>query len=131
MSKINSHIPSILGIGMISAATIIAEIEGISRFDNPNKLLAFAGLDPRLYQSGTSEYKGRMNKKGSVVLRRVLMNCAESILMYNPAFYTYYRKKRDEGKSHRVAISHAARKLVRIIYKLENEQIDFDLTIFE
>ena len=131
MSKINSHIPSILGIGMISAATIIAEIEGISRFDNPNKRLAFAGLDPRLYQSGTSEYKGRMNKKGSVVLRRVLMNCAESILMYNPAFYTYYRKKRDEGKSHRVAISHAARKLVRIIYKLENEQIDFDLTIFE
>ena len=131
MSKINTHIPSILGIGMVSAATIIAEIEDISRFDNPDKLLAFAGLDPRFYQSGMSEHKGRMNKKGSVVLRRVLMNCAESILMYNPAFYTYYRKKRDEGKSHRVAISHVARKLVRIIYKLETEHIDFDLTIFE
>ncbi|MCQ2776213.1 MAG: IS110 family transposase [Bacilli bacterium] len=131
MSKINSHIPSILGIGMVSAATMIAEIEDISRFDNPDKLLAFAGLDPRFYQSGMSEHKGRMNKKGSVVLRRVLMNCAESILMYNPAFYTYYRKKRDEGKSHRVAISHVARKLVRIIYKLETEHIDFDLTIFE
>ena len=131
MSKINSHIPSILGIGDVSAATIIAEIEDISRFSNPDKLLAFAGLDPRFYQSGMSEHKGRMNKKGSVVLRRVLMNCAESILMYNPAFYTYYRKKRDEGKSHRVAISHVARKLVRIIYKLETEHIDFDLTIFE
>lgn len=131
MSKINSHIPSILGIGMVSAATMIAEIEDISRFDNPDKLLAFAGLDPRFYQSGMSAHKGRMNKKGSVVLRRVLMNCAESILMYNPAFYTYYRKKRDEGKSHRVAISHVARKLVRIIYKLETEHIDFDLTIFE
>lgn len=131
MSKINSHIPSILGIGMVSAATIIAEIEDISRFDNPDKLLAFAGLDPRFYQSGMSEHKGRMNKRGSVVLRRVLMNCAESILMYNPAFYTYYRKKRDEGKSHRVAISHVARKLVRIIYKLETEHVDFDLTIFE
>ena len=128
MSKINSHIPTILGIGMVSAATIIAEIEDISRFDNPNKLLAFAGLDPRIYQSGTQEFKGRMNKKGSVVLRRVLMNCSESILMYNPAFYTYYRKKRDEGKSHRVAISHVARKLVRIIYKLETEHIDFDLS---
>lgn len=128
MSKINSHIPSILGIGKVSAASIIAEIEDISRFDNPNKLLAFAGLDPRIYQSGTQEFKGRMNKKGSVVLRRVLMNCAESILMYNPAFYTYYRKKRDEGKSHRVAISHVARKLVRIIYKLETEHIDFDLS---
>jgi len=131
MSNINSHIPSILGIGMVSAATMIAEIEDISRFDDPDKLLAFAGLDPRFYQSGMSEHKGQMNKKGSVVLRRVLMNCAESILMYNPAFYTYYRKKRDEGKSHRVAISHVARKLVRIIYKLETEHIDFDLTIFE
>ena len=128
MSKINSHIPSILGIGKVSAASIIAEIEDISRFDNPNKLLAFAGLDPRIYQSGTQEFKGRMNKKGSVVLRRVLMNCSESILIYNPTFYVYYRKKRDEGKSHRVAISHVARKLVRIIYKLENEHIDFDLS---
>ena len=128
LSKINSHIPSILGIGMVSAASIIAEIEDISRFDNPNKLLAFAGLDPRIYQSGTQEFKGRMNKKGSVVLRRVLMNCSESILIYNPTFYVYYRKKRDEGKSHRVAISHVARKLVRIIYKLETEHIDFDLS---
>ena len=128
MSKINSHIPTILGIGRVSAATIIAEIEDISRFNNPNKLLAFAGLDPRIYQSGTQEFKGKMDKKGSVDLRRVLMNCSESILMYNPAFYSYYRKKRDEGKSHRVAISHVARKLVRIIYKLETEHIDFDLS---
>ena len=129
LSKINSHIPSILGIGKVSAASIIAEIEDVSRFDSPNKILAFAGLDPRIYQSGTQEFRGRMNKKGSVVLRRVLMNCAESILMYNPAFYAYYRRKRDEGKPHRVAISHVARKLVRVIYKLETERIDFDLSI--
>ena len=114
LSKINSHIPTILGIGKVSAASIIAEIEDISRFNDPNKLLAFAGLDPRIYQSGTQEFKGRMNKKGSVVLRRVLMNCAESILIYNPAFYTYYRKKRDEGKSHRVAISHVARRGMKV-----------------
>ena len=80
LSKINSHIPTILGIGKVSAASIIAEIEDISRFNDPDKLLAFAGLDPRIYQSGTQEFKGRMNKKGSVVLRRVLMNCSESIL---------------------------------------------------
>ena len=129
LSKINSHIPSILGIGKVSAASIIAEIEDVSRFDSPNKILAFAGLDPRIYQSGTQEFRGRMNKKGSVVLRRVLTNCAESVLMYNPAFYAYYRRKRDEGKPHRVAISHVARKLVRIIYMLETERIDFDLSI--
>lgn len=129
MSKIDSKIPTIKGIGLVSAATIIAEIEDISRFDSPDRLLAFAGLDPRLYQSGTQEFKGRMNKKGSAVLRRVLMNCAESLMIYHPVFYDYYRKKRDEGKAHRVALSHLARKLVRLIYKLETEQIDFDLSL--
>lgn len=129
MSKINSKIPTIKGVGLVSAATIIGEIEDISRFDSSDKLLAYAGLDPKLYQSGTQEFKGKMNKKGSVTLRRVLMNSAESILMYNPVFYGYYRKKRDEGKSHRVALSHIARKLVRIIYKIETEQIDFNLSL--
>ena len=129
LSKINSHIPTIIGIGMVSAATIIAEIEDISRFDSPDKLLAFAGLDPRIYQSGTQSFKGRMNKKGSVVLHRVLMNCAESLLLYNPVFYAYYKKKRNEGKPHRIALSHVARKLVRTIFKLETEQIDFDISM--
>lgn len=129
ISKIDSKIPTIKGIGLVSAATIIAEIENISRFDSPDKLLAYARLDPRLYQSGTQEFKGKMNKKGSVVLRRVLMNSAESILIFNPVFYEYYRKKRDEGKSHRVALSHLARKLVRLIYKIETEHIDFNLSL--
>ncbi|MCQ2517109.1 MAG: IS110 family transposase [Saccharofermentans sp.] len=129
MSKINSKIPTIKGIGLVSAATIIAEIEDISRFDNPNKLLAFSGLDPRLYESGTQSFKGRMNKKGSVVLRRVLMNAAEICILYYPTFYEYYRRKREEGKAHRVALSHLARKLVRIIYKVETEHIDFDLSL--
>lgn len=129
ISKIDSKIPTIKGIGLVSAATIIAEIEDISRFDSPDRLLAYAGLDPRLYQSGTQEFKGKMNKKGSVVLRRVLMNSAESILIFNPVFYEFYRKKRDEGKSHRVALSHLARKLVRLIYKIETEHTNFNLSL--
>ena len=129
MSKIKSKIPTIKRIGEVSAATIIAELEDISRFNSPDAIMAFAGLDPRLYQSGTQEFKGRMNKKGSVTLRRVLMNCAESVICDNPVFYNYYRKKRDEGKAHRVALSHVARKLVRLIYKLETEQIDFDSSL--
>ena len=128
LSKIDTKIPTIKGIGDVSAATIIAEIENISRFNSPEKLLAYAGLDPRIYQSGTSEFKGKMNKKGSVVLRMVLMNSSERLICYNPNFYTYYRKKRNEGKSHRVALSHLARKLVRLIYKIETEHIDFNLS---
>lgn len=129
MSKSKSKLPTIKGIGIVSAATILAEIEDISRFSSPDKLLAFAGLDPRLYQSGTQTFKGRMNKKGSAVLRRVLMNSATSLLVFNPAFYDYYRRKRDEGKAHRVALSHLARKLVRLIFKIETDQIDFDISL--
>ncbi len=125
LEKLDSKIPAITGIGPASAATIIAEIGDISRFSSPSKLLAFAGLDPRIYQSGTMEAKGRMNKKGSASLRRVLMNAAESLLCSSTVFYDYYRKKRDEGKPHRVALSHCARKLVRVIYKVEAEGIDF------
>ena len=129
MSKNKSHIPTIPGIGNVSAATMIAEIEDITRFSDPDKLLAFAGLDPRIYQSGNTDNKGRMNKKGSVTLRRVLMNCAESSMIYIPSFYIYYKKKRDEGKPNRVALSHVARKLVRLIYKLETEHINFDISM--
>lgn len=130
LSKINTKITSISGIGLVSAATIVAIINDVNRFETPDKLLAFAGLDPRLYQSGTSSYKGRMNKKGSVTLRRVLMNSALAFMMFNPTFDDYYRKKRDEGKPRRVALSHLARKLVRLIYKLETTQTDFNLTLF-
>lgn len=129
LSKINTKIASIPGIGLVSAATIVAAINDINRFETPDKLLAFAGLDPRLYQSGTASFKGRMNKKGSVTLRRVLMNTAIYVMKFNGPFYAYYLKKRDEGKPHRVALSHLARKLVRLIYKLETTQTDFDLTL--
>lgn len=126
LSKIDSKIPTIRGLGPASCASIVAEVGDIGRFPSASKLLAYAGLDPRVYQSGTMEAKGRMNKKGSVVLRRVLMNAAEYLLCCSPVFYDYYRKKRDEGKPHRIAVSHCARKLVRIIYKVETEKIDFD-----
>ena len=126
LSKIDSKMPTIRGLGPVSCASIVAEVGDIGRFPSASKLLAYAGLDPRVYQSGTMEARGRMNKKGSVVLRRVLMNAAEYLLCCNSVFYDYYRKKRDEGKPHRVAISHCARKLVRIIYKVETEKVDFD-----
>jgi len=126
LSKIDSKIPTIRGLGPVSCASIVAEIGDMGRFSSASKLLAYAGLDPRVYQSGTMEAQGRMNKKGSVVLRRVLMNAAEYLLCCSSVFYDYYRKKRGEGKPHRVAVSHCARKLVRIIYKVETEKIDFD-----
>ena len=123
---VNSHIHSIPGIGMISAAGIYSEIGNFSRFNNPDQLLAFAGLDPSRCQSGESDYKGHMVKHGSSFLRQYLMNVAETSLIHNPKLYEYYLKKRNEGKPHRVALSHVAKRLVRIIFYLEKNNSDFD-----
>lgn len=123
-----SHIQSILGIGLYSAACIYSEIGIINRFDNPDQVLAFAGLEPSRHQSGDSEFKGHMVKHGSSYLRQALMNVAESSLIHNPILYDFYKKKRNEGKPHRVALSHVAKKLVRIIYTIETNNINFDFS---
>lgn len=122
----NSHIASIPGIGLISAAGIFSEIDNISKFSNPNQLVAFAGLDCSRYQSGESDYTGHMVKHGSSYLRQYLMNVAETSIVHNPLLYDYYRKKRDSGKAHRVALSHVAKRLIRIIFSLEKNNCDFD-----
>lgn len=99
---------------------IIAEIGDFSCFDSPDKILAYAGLSPSTYQSGqlNSSY-ARMEKRGSKYLRYALFNATKFICHWDPIFSTYLTKKRSEGKHYYVAISHAAKKLVRVIYQLE------------
>lgn len=127
-SQINSYLQSIPGIGIISAASIYCEIESFDRFNHSDKLVAFCGLDPAFYQSGESEFTGKMVKRGSSYLRQYIMNCAQYVLIHNSTFYDFYLKKRNEGKKHRVALSHVAKKLLRIIFKLEHDHINFDST---
>lgn len=127
MNIIDSPTVSIPGVGLMSAASIIAEFGDLSRFANADKMLAYAGLDCGRSQSGTADYKGKMVKHGSSYLRQALMNVVETMMIHAPVFYDFYHKKRDEGKSHRVALSHLARKLVRLIYKLETSHSRFDL----
>ena len=127
MTILDSPTVSIPGVGMMSAASIIAEFGDLSRFANADKMLAYAGLDCGRSQSGTSDFKGKMVKHGSSYLRQALMNVVETMMIHAPTFYDFYHKKRDEGKSHRVALSHLARKLVRLIYKLETSHTRFDL----
>ena len=124
--KIRSHIQTIRGIGWISAASIYSEYGDIENFQTPNQMLAYAGLDPSRNESGEHAYNGHMVKHGSSHLRYVLLNCAEMVIVHDPVFYDYYRKKREEGKPHRVALSHVARKLIRIIFFLEKNNIDYD-----
>jgi transposase len=122
---------SIPGLGEISVASILSEYGDISNFSSPNKMLAFAGLEPSVIESGTLQSNGKMVKHGSGHLRYVIMNSAISILRFSPAFYDYYLKKRSEGKCHRVALSHVCKKLIRVIYSLEKYNNDFDPSLLK
>ena len=124
--QVNPRSLSIPGIGPLSAAVIYAEFGDISKYSSPQKMLAFAGLDPGYYQSGTSAHGGHMVKRGSSYLRFTLMNLCIPLTQYNVVFAEYYAKKRAEGKPHRVACTHMVKKLIRIIYALETKGIDFD-----
>ncbi len=126
ISQINPRLLTIPGIGPLSAAVIYAEYGDFSKFGSSAQMLSFAGLEPGYYQSGTSEHAGSMVKKGSSYLRYTLMNLSIPLIQYNFVFAQYYAKKKAEGKTHRVACSHLVKKLIRIIYTLEKNDIDFD-----
>ena len=126
MSTLDSPIVTIPGISSISAASIIGEFGDFSRFDNAKQLCAFCGVEPSIYQSGTSYHEGRMVKHGSSSLRRALFNVVPYIIMHNETFRVFYFKKRNEGKPYRVAQSHVVKKLLRVIYTLEMSRSVFD-----
>ena len=120
MDEINSPILSIPGINYRMGAMILAEIGDFSRFDSPDKILAYAGLSPSTYQSGQLDScHSHMEKRGSRYLRFALFNATKYVCHCDPTFAAYLAKKRAEGKHYNVAISHAAKKLVRVIYQLE------------
>ncbi len=120
MDNIHSPILSIPGISYRMGAMIIAEIGDFNSFSSPDKLLAYAGMSPSTYQSGqlTSTYS-RMEKRGSRYLRYALFNATRYVCRWDTSFNEYLSKKMSEGKHYYVAISHAAKKLVRLIYHLE------------
>lgn len=120
MNNLNSPILSIPGINYRMGAMIIAEIGDFDNFSSPDKLLAYAGLSPSTYQSGqlTNCYS-HMEKRGSRYLRYALFNATRFVCRWEPSFSEYLSKKCSEGKHYYVAVSHAAKKLVRLIYHLE------------
>ena len=119
LKEINSPILSIPGISFKTAGSILAEIGDISRFDSPAKLLAFAGLDPSMYQSGKFfSTHSVMVKRGSKYLRFALMTAARMVCLNDATFTEFKNKKMAEGKHYMVTMGHVAKKLVRVIYYL-------------
>jgi len=122
MKCFDSPITTIPGISTQTAAVIYAEIGDFSRFSSPEKILAFAGMEPSIYQSGQYiSSHGKMVKRGSKYLRRALFLAAENVSHWDPSFSSYLTQKRAEGKHYNVAISHVARKLIRTIYAMETK----------
>ncbi len=120
MDELHSPITTIPGIGTRMGAMILAEVGDFSRFDSPDKLLAYAGMSPSTFQSGQLiNCYAHMEKRGSRYLRYALYNATKYVCLWDPTFAAYLAKKRAEGKHYNVALSHAAKKLVRLIYALE------------
>ena len=118
---IDSPLHKIKGISSIEIAYIMSAIININRFDSPDKLIAYAGLDPIVKQSGTWQAKStRMSKRGNRLLRFALIWAANNVRKHPSKMKDYYGKKISEGKSHYNALGHCAAKLCRYIFFVLN-----------
>ena len=126
MEQLQSPITTIPGLGFRMAAMILAEVGDFSRFDSPDKILAYAGMSPSTYQSGQmNNCYAHMEKRGSRYLRYAIYNATKYVCHWDPTFAAYLAKKRAEGKHYNVALSHAAKKLVRLIYAMEKTRLPY------
>lgn len=117
MEKLKSPITTITGIGNVTGAAIISEIGDISKFDSPRKLVAFAGIDASVTQSGEFEATHNvMSKRGSPYLRKAIFQSALIASFKDPVLSAYYQKKRSEGKHHLTCVGAVSRKMCNIIY---------------
>ena len=122
LKQVNQVITSIPGIGDTLGAVIVSEIGDINRFDAPNKLVAFAGLDVKVSQSG--EFTGtqqHISKRGSPYLRRAIWLAASRAAFCDPILSEYYQSLKARGKHHSTAIGAVSRKLCNIIFVILRE----------
>lgn len=126
MEELHSPITTIPGMGVRMGAMILAEVGDFSCFDSPDKVLAYAGLSPSTYQSGQlNNCYAHMEKRGSRYLHFAIYNATKYVCIWDPTFAAYLAKKRAEGKHYNVALSHAAKKLVRLIYAMEKSRLPY------
>jgi transposase len=130
LKKLNSVILSIPGVGPATGAIILGEIGDVNRFQNPKKLVAFAGIDPTVTQSGNfSGTHNRFSKRGSPYLRRAIWMSAVVAARFDPVFKAFYEKKRSEGKAYGTAIGAVARKLTYTIFAVLKANRPYEVRI--
>jgi transposase len=110
---------SMKGIGNNSATNFLVELGGgVEPYKSHKQVIAMAGIDPSVYQSGKHEGKGRISKRGNRHLRRVIWQMSTKVIMYNDLFKEYYLKRREDGLPYKKAVLAAAHKLIRVIFAM-------------
>lgn len=128
MNQLDSVITTITGIGPITGATILGELGDIRRFSSPKQIVAYAGLDPSVSQSGEFEAtQNAMSKRGSPHLRKALFQAAIVACAHDPVLKAFYEKKRSEGKHHLTAVGAVARKMCHIIYAVLQKNEPYEI----
>lgn len=128
ISRQENYLTTITGIGDITAAVIMGEVGTIERFERPNQLLAFAGLDASVHQSGDfTGTKNKLSKRGSPYLRHAIWQADFIAAFKDPTLSLYYQKLRNRGKSHGTAVGAVARKLVNIIFAVWTQHKPYEI----
>ena len=125
VTSVDTRLCTIPGIGLLTAGTILGELGNINRFASADKVVAFAGLDPSISQSGRSRKTGSISKRGSPMLRNALYRASVSAIRVNPVCKDFYERLKSRGKPTRVCLIAVARKLVHIAFSVEKNQRDF------
>lgn len=130
--KIGEEIPevkyldSLPGISPLLACKIYSEIGRIDRFKQVKSLIAFAGIDPQVSQSGNSlNSSGRLSKRGSPYLRYYLFLAARASIRSDPELKEYYLKKKKQGKHFYVCLAGVSRKLLLRIYRVLKDKRNY------
>ncbi len=126
-NKFNCCLHTIPGIGLVAAATILAEIGDIFRFKNASSLVAYAGIDPSVKQSGQfNSTHNHMSKRGSPYVRHAIFLAATTCVFHNSPLNNYYKKKRAQGKHHLTAVGAVSNKLTTIIYAVLRDNAPYE-----
>lgn len=128
MEQVPQHLTSIPGVGPTTGAALLAEIGEVQRFDAPEKLVAYAGIDATVYQTGQFEARQmHMSKRGSPYLRHALWQAASMAIQHDDELRAYYDRKRKEGKSHGTALGAICRKLITRVYIVLKENRPYEV----
>jgi len=126
-SQFHSPLVSISGIGPVLGAAILSEIRDISCFPSSDKLAAYAGVDPRVKQSGEMKFGGiHMSKRGSPYLRRAIWRASTVAVQHDPMFRAYYEKKAAEGMRYMNIIGHVTRKMTAVIFAVMRDNKPYE-----